>query len=171
MNWYIVSHRDLSTTEEMRIAELKDQHWPYGLESQILWMKENTEIDDVHLMGKDSAETDSVLYAYMTLSNIKATIDGKDEEFIGVGGVCVDKNLQGSGVGKQLVEVADRYINGQGKSGILLCKDVLVGFYEKCGWKMMRYGAAYVAQKPYTHLIMFLNEERTCDKIVIDRNF
>ena len=171
MNWKIVKHRDLSMTEGLRIAYLKDQHWPYGLESQILWMRDNIEADDVHLMGEKQDGEKIDLLAYVTLTNVKTIIDEQQINCIGVGGVCVDKSKQHSGLGKLLMQEAGQYIISQGKTGILLCKDALVPFYEKCGWKLLKYQTAKIAENKYDHNIMLLYKECCCSKIIIDKNF
>lgn len=171
MNWKIVKNKDLTMAECLRIAYLKDQHWPYGLESQILWMKDNITIDDAHLMGEEQDGDKIDLKAYSTLSNLIISINGLQINCIGVGGVCVDKALQHSGVGQVLLREAEKYINKQGQMGILLCKDPLVPFYEKCGWKLVRYKTALVAGSNYEHSIMLLGKNCVCSNIIINKNF
>lgn len=171
MNWRVVKHKDLSMAEGLRIAYLKDQYWPYGLESQILWMRDNIGLDDVHLMGEQMDGDEMVLKAYITLTNLKIEIDQQHIDFIGVGGVCVDKIIQHSGMGRLLMNEARKYINRQNKPGILLCKDTLVPFYEKCDWGLLHYQSACVAGNNYEHNIMLLDKDCTCSNIIIDKNF
>ena len=54
MIWKTVKNTDLSVVEKLQIAELKNQYWPYGIASQIRWMKDNIQKNDVHLMGEES---------------------------------------------------------------------------------------------------------------------
>lgn len=171
MNWKVVKHKDLSMAEGLRIAYLKDQHWPYGLESQILWMKDNIEMDDAHLMGEEQDGNMVELKAYITLTNLSVMIDDLYIDCLGVGGVCVDKAIQHSGIGRLLMQEARKYINKQGRMGILLCKAPLVPFYEKCGWEPVQYQSALVAETNYEHNIMLLGKKCTCSNIIIDRNF
>lgn len=171
MNWKVVKHRDLSMAEGLRIAYLKDQHWPYGLESQILWMRENIGIEDAHLMGEDQDGEEIILKAYITLSNLNVVIDDQCLKCIGIGGVCVDKAIQHSGIGRHLMQKAGDYISEHDQIGILLCKDSLVPFYEKCGWKLVHYQKAVVAGNNYERNIMLLDKDCTCSNIIIDKNF
>ena len=167
MNWKVVKHKDLSIIESKRIANLKDQHWPHGLESQLLWMKVNIGMDDAHLMGEEQ----DILMAYITLTNLSVIIDDQQLDCTGVGGVCVEKAMQHSGIGSLLMQEAGKYIEERAQLGILLCKDPLVPFYEKCGWKRVQYKSASVAGINYEHNIMLLGKNCTCSNIIIDKNF
>lgn len=167
MNCKIIKHENLLLEEGLKIAYLKNQHWPYGIESQILWMHNNIRRGDVHLLVED----DSVLKAYCALVALNTVIDGVNNDCLGVGGVCVDVRFQHSGLGKSLMQEVKRYVNSLNKVGILLCKDALVNFYEKCGWNMLNYNMANIANNNYKHCIMLLEETRTCLDVLIDRNF
>lgn len=171
MIWKVVKHGNLSMAEGLRIAYLKDQHWPYGLESQILWMKDSIELDDAHLLGEEQDGNNMVLKAYSTLTNLRIEIDEQHIDCIGVGGVCVDKAIQHFGIGRLLMNEARKYINSQNKLGILLCKDMLVPFYEKCDWRLLHYQSASVAGNNYVHDVMLLDKEWTCSSIIIGKNF
>lgn len=170
MNWKTVKHGDITIAEGLRIAELKNQHWPYGIDSQIHWMKINLQDDDIHLIGEENEECEA-LKAYITLSQLRVDIDGESYDSIGIGGVCVDINLQHFGLGRQLVEKANAYIKHQDKLGILLCKDGLVDFYKKCGWSLLRYQTSVIAGRNYEHNIMLLDINCSCSEIIINRNF
>lgn len=171
MKWKTVKHRELSKEEAMAIARLKNQHWPYGIQSQLNWMKTNIANDDVHLIGKKDSSIDTGIQAYLTLSVVQAVIDDADQGFIGIGGVCVDQALRHTGIGRELMIESKRYILARRQPGILLCKDELVGFYEKCGWHLLRYETAIVSGELYRHNIMTLEQMPFCGKIDLDRNF
>ena len=128
MIWEIVKHRDLSITDSLRIASLKDQHWQYGIESQIQWMKDNIEADDIHLMGVELEAGIISLKVYMTLINLTVQIDDQFIDCFGVGNVCVNKDSQHKGLGRALLKEAEKYISFHHKLGILLCKDALIPF-------------------------------------------
>ena len=171
MEWKIVKHKDLSINEGLQIAYLKDQHWQYGVESQIRWMKDNLFDDDKHLMGTVHDGNQQLLKAYTTLTSINVDFDGEVFECIGIGNVCVDKDSHHLGVGRLLMMESERYIKNQHKCGILLCKDPLIPFYEKCGWKLIRYRNAFVAGNRYDHNIMTFGRNCTYMNIKMDKNF
>lgn len=171
MNWKVVKNRDLLMSQGLRIGQLKDQHWPYGLESQLLWMKDNIGMDDAHLMGEEQVGDQITLRAYITLTNLNVVIDNHCFNCIGVGGVCVDKAMQHVGMGRLLMQEAGKYIRERTQMGILLCKDPLIPFYEKCGWKLVKYKTAIVAGNNYEHNIMLLDKDCACSNIIIEKNF
>lgn len=167
MKWQIVKHSKISRNDLMRIAKLKDQHWPNGIASQLEWMRNNVFERDDHLIGED----EDGIKAYITLSCLDITIDEIKQHATGVGCVCVDKRLQGIGIGKELVSEANRFIINHDATGILLCKDELVDFYSKCKWEVLRYQEAKVAGRNYNYNIMHFNGLTDCRRIFIDRDF
>ena len=169
LDWKTVGHPDLTEEELTAIAFLKDQHWTYGTESQINWIKNNIVSGDTHLLGTDPESGE--LRAYTTIVLLSAIIDGKNETALGIGSVCVDKKIEHSGYGKQLVMQADGFIRQSGYRGLLLCRDELTAFYKKCGWKSVRYKTATVADRSFEKNIMCLDFSFRCSSITINRNF
>ena len=168
MKWSMIKHKEISKEQLRRIAAIKDQHWPYGIKSQIQWSKDNTLPEDLHLF---STKTDESLVAYLTLNNVHAVVDDFNMEVLGIGSVCVSLSVKGQGVGKELINEANNVINKTNKLGLLLCKDSLVGFYKKCGWHTLKYKHATVAKEDYNYNIMTLGSLNSCERIIIDRNF
>ena len=169
MEWKIVKHSDLSQRDLLRICELKNQHWPYGMESQTQWMQNNLQDADYHLLGLK--EDEDRLTAYLTVTELTVERDGKSERMLGLGCVCVDKRIEHGGYGKQLVKAANAFIRSQQCEGILLCKDSLVGFYQKCGWNDCTYQTAEVAGGSYHNHIMMLDQTDSSVRVSINRNF
>jgi len=157
--------------EKLRIAELKEQHWQYGIESQLQWMKDNIISNDYHLMGEEVDGEVVSLRAYISIIQLNIKIDGEIYDALGIGGVCVDKSIEHSGYGKLLVREACKYIISKGKTGILLCNDELKNFYEKCGWNQLIFERAEVAGIRYFNNIMLLFGVCKCSLITINRNF
>lgn len=171
MRWRIVNHDTLSETDLLRVAKIKDQHWSYGIDSQIEWMRKNVMDEDIHLIAESDERKSSEIRAYATLSKINIGIDGKEYVVIGIGSVCVGKEFLNCGLGKALILEANKFIKDNKSLGILLCKDKLVSFYEKCNWQILNYKVAEVAGAPFENKIMLLGGMDSCAKIVIDRNF
>ncbi len=168
LNWSIVAHRDLTNETRICIAELKNQHWSYGIESQLNWMSKNVHAEDSHLLGVDRSGT---LRAYLTLVRIKVDYGEEENDAVGIGGVCVDKSVEHIGLGKQLVATANAYIESKTKIGLLLCKDGLVEFYKKCKWITVDCETAYVGGQSFDNIIMTYPFDLKCKRISIDRNF
>ena len=85
LDWEIKKTIQVEKQDLNQIAELKDQHWTYGIESQIDWFINNTESDDIHIMGFEQ----NVLKAYLSICTVIAKLDGSIQERLGVGCVCV----------------------------------------------------------------------------------
>jgi predicted GNAT family N-acyltransferase len=171
LTWRIVRHADLSIVEKFRILQLKNQHWPYGINSQICWMKDNICNNDYHLMGEEYTEHGIKIKAYLTIVFLKVEIDGRNFNALGLGGVCIDKSIEHKGYGKRIVEEANEFIKGNGMKGFLLCKNHLVEFYRKCHWKLLNFEYAEIANVLYENSIMELDDMCSCSKIIINRNF
>ena len=168
MNWKTIPHENLTEADARRIAQLKDQHWTHGLDSQLRWIADNTREGDLHLLGEDGVGR---LVAYMTLFRVRVQLDEIPLSALGVGCVCVDKTALGRGLGKQLMAAASHFIRDHEEIGFLLCKESLVGFYEKCGWTRLLYETASVAGSPYDKCIMTQKPLAAAASVLIDRNF
>ncbi|MCQ2496154.1 MAG: GNAT family N-acetyltransferase [Lachnospiraceae bacterium] len=152
--WKFITHKDIRG-ELIQIATIKDQHWIHGISSQIKWIEENIDDQDIHLMGinNDSKE----IIAYMALMNVIVEINTFSFSLLGLSNVCVDNRFAGKGLGSQLVNQANKYIVENQKNGILLCKDSLLSFYDKNGWSLLKYKEAYIMDDLYDKNVMLFN--------------
>jgi len=149
-----------------KIIHLKQEYWDYPYESHLKWMEENIREDEYHLIITDSMDE---VIAYLNIVNVSLTLNNSGEEVMGVGNVCVKKSYSGQGIGRLLMGISNYYINSFGKRGILLCKQPLINFYEKCGW--MKYeGEVFLKDKKYDGAVMF-TEYLNIPKISIEREF
>ncbi len=168
LQWIIVKNADLTLETRNSIAKLKNQHWPYGIESQKDWMDKNIQADDYHLLGLDEK---GILRSYLTIVQVNVKFAEKEDKALGLGGVCVDKSIEHCGFGKKLVLIANNFIQSEGKVGLLLCKENLVEFYEKCKWVVVDCERAYVDGHIFAYKVMTYLHSLKCDCISIDRNF
>ena len=173
LSWRIVKHSELKEQDRINISLLKEQHWPHGLASQLAWLQANVDEEDFHLLGENYSKHGKKLSAYLSLNNVSVEIDGRKTECIGLGSVCVDKTIEHSGLGRKLVMQANHYIESQKQKGILLCKQKLVRFYEKCEWNALTPKRIYVAGCQYEHEVMMYNNAILLEPemILIQKNF
>ncbi|MBR3289660.1 MAG: GNAT family N-acetyltransferase [Clostridia bacterium] len=169
--WVLKPHRDLSDAEKQTIARLKDQHWRYGLASQLDWMERNLTAGDTHVMGLEPTGAGFALRAYATVTPCAIRLDGRDVTALGVGGVCVDQRVEHTGCGKKLLRAATAFIEERGQPGILLCRDALVPFYRKCGWSRLPCQTATVAGAAFGHNVMTTDDALCCTSFAVDKNF
>ena len=127
----IIRHDDILFRDLLRAVAVKNVAWPHPVESQVKWIIDNMQPDDMHVFLKGNGEDKT----YMTLSPVTATVNGKDTPFMGVGCVCSVKH--GVGLGKQLMEGVNKWLKDNNHKGLLFCKKELVQFYKKYGWSLI----------------------------------
>jgi len=169
MNIKMILDSNLTVIERDSIIDLKEQHWLFGRESQEEWMKNNLQPDDIHMLGYSGG----VLQAYLNAVNVKCNIDGEVVNCFGVGNVCVDKTIEHTGYGKQLIEEVNRFLTVSDKIGILLCHKEVQGFYKKCGWKELAADTVTIDGKPYFNKTMTFSTRKLQHPNMIDisKNF
>lgn len=116
MELEIIKHRDILFRDLLRAIAVKSVAWPHPIESQVKWIVDNMQPDDMHIFLKDGGED----MAYMTLSPVNAVMNEAENSFMGVGCVCSAK--QGVGLGKQLVESVNKWLSDNNFKGLLFCK-------------------------------------------------
>ena len=148
-----------------KIIMLKDQYWHYPKESHEKWIQENLNDNDFHLWLENS----SGIFAYLNLVFLKIRFDARLEEVIGIGNVCVNREIAGNGIGLLLMQICNYYISCLDKRAVLLCKKRLSNFYIKSGW--LEYpGRVVLKGNKYDELLM-LNKLPNELYIEIERNF
>ncbi len=127
----IIRHNDILFRDLLRVVAVKNAAWPHPIESQVKWIIDNLQRDDMHVFLKENGEDK----AYMTLSPVTAVVDGVDTPFMGVGCVCAA--VPGVGLGHLLMECVDKWLIDYNHKGLLFCKKKLIGFYTKNGWSVI----------------------------------
>jgi GNAT superfamily N-acetyltransferase len=126
------SPRGITQEEIVAICLIKDQYWPYSMESQLQWWKENTDESDLFFILVKNNQTIAFL-------RLRTGLVAKGKDFFDafcVTEVCVHKDYLRRGLGKQLLDVASMYIKKTDSPiGYLLCWDNQTEFYQKCGWR------------------------------------
>ena len=131
MKLQLIKHNDILFRDLLRAIAIKNVSWPHPVESQVKWVIDNMQPEDLHVFLKEKGED----LAYMTLSPVIATVNGVDTSFMGIGCVCSAKH--GVGSGRQLMESVNKWLNDNNQKGLLFCKIELVQFYKKYGWSLI----------------------------------
>lgn len=164
LNISFLRHSEINECFTEKIIRLKQQHWTYSNESQIDWINANIKRNDYHILITD---TNANILAYMNLVNRKVN----NVEILGIGNVCVDKNVSGDGVGTLLMNVSKFYARQLSLDLILLCKENLVDFYKKCGFYLYQ-GNAYIAGAIFNNSVFTLrNDYNFINEMYIDKDF
>ena len=161
----IIKHSDISYDDLLRVIQIKNSAWPHPIESQLRWIKENQNPEDLHVLLKDGVND----YAYMDLCPVKAIVDGNETAFMGIGNVC--SKTKGQGYGGILVELVNKYIKENSLRGLLFCKDHVVLFYAHYNWqlvpseKVIFEGSGYTSINTMTYNITQINQLLYRDRI------
>ncbi len=127
----VISNRELSEDDLNVIIKLKQQYWKYNQLDQMQWIEMNLKEDDSHFMLFEN----NVLVSYLNLVKTSFTVNGQIKFGYGIGNVCVDKKCLHKGYAKFLINNAVESMSIGLEIGFLFCRDELIEFYEKLGWK------------------------------------
>lgn len=125
----VIKHHELTDDMERTIANFKNETWVYTIESQVRYLRDNCNIDDLHLI----LLFDNEIVSYLCIHNIDIVIDGVINRVFGIGSVCTSPKNRGNGYSKMLLEYSDNLLL-KGYPSVLLCQDGLIDFYEKFNW-------------------------------------
>lgn len=138
----------LTGNEFDEIIRIKDSVWSHPYQSHRKWIEDNLEPEDIHLIVK--SEDNAIAY----LNMVNLTVMGDSiYNALGIGNVCVYPEYQGKNLGFLLIKLAEYQISQLKKIGILICKDRVKAFYEKCGWSQFKGKVSFKDGKMLEHNI------------------
>lgn len=162
-----VKHGECSQDLLKKIGSLKMQHWNYSVIEHLKWFDDNISCEDIHLCVLENDK----LIAYTTILNIEYAVeDEAASNAFGVGSVCVDKDNLNKQYGFLIIQLATFYIRQQSSIGLLICKDELVTFYEKCNW--IKFKAKFKIANSYKYCNLLSTRNLSESKpIAINKSF
>lgn len=126
-----IQHSNITKENLDEIIRIKSTAWNYSYDKQKQWIDDNISLSDFHLILRKGDEN----VGYMNLINIEFLMNGITCRGYGIGNVCSVR--KGFGYGKELMDMTNCFIVSNNKIGVLLCKNQLVKFYEKNGWRLL----------------------------------
>lgn len=131
MKLRLILHCQLTEQDLEKIVSLKKKHWNYSTEEHQNWINNNINKDDIHVLMIEN----EVLVGYLNLIQTEVILNNEIHFFLGIGNVCsLEKGL---GYGRELLIGMQKYLFENNFKGVLFCKDKLVGFYSRFGWKLI----------------------------------
>lgn len=127
----IIRHSEINPEQLNEIIRLKQIAWPYRVEQQLDWITKNLSSEDLHLI----LDQDGKPVAYLNLVQVQMEINGTNNRGYGIGNVC--SALKGKGYGQALMKQVNLFLRKEGKTGLLFCRDSLIGFYSLCDWNLL----------------------------------
>ncbi len=165
MEFKFCKHSQIAQQELEKIVDLKKRHWNYTSEEHLNWIERNMKAEDIHVLMFEKEE----LVAYLNLINTEVIINNTTQPFIGIGNVC--SREKGKGYGSILIKEVNQYLFLQNQTGILLCKDTLVGFYSKNDWKLIYKNKVEADFSLFYTMVFNINTELEDRKIYIKTEF
>lgn len=130
MEFEFVKHDELSTSSLDEIISIKGSVWNYPIESHKDWISKNIRPGDYHLIVRNSDKC----VAYLNLVDLIVTAQQNDFDAWGIGNVCVRPEFQGKNYGLLLLKLVDFFLASTHRAGVLICRDHVALFYERCNW-------------------------------------
>ncbi|WP_281310647.1 hypothetical protein [Flavobacterium flavigenum] len=131
MKFNFCTQSQLTEQNLKSIVNLKKKHWDYSEEEHKRWINNNINGEDIHVLMFQN----EILIGYLNLIHAEVILNNEGHFFLGIGNVCsLEKGL---GYGKELLVGMQKYLDQNNFKGILFCKDNLVDFYNKFGWKLV----------------------------------
>ena len=157
----------------MSIVHLKDLCWPYGIRSQLEWIKNNIYESDMHIC----VFCGDLLVGYCNLIVDVSLFDEIKLPFFGIGNLCVDPNYRKKGIGAFILKQCLNLSKNKNISCLLLCNNEQnYLFYLKNGcFSFDSSNPRIYIQNNYVniHLLsLFFTKRQTSFKTIkFDRNF
>lgn len=80
----IIKHSEISRNDLQRAISLKSVAWPYPVESQLAWMKDNLKPIDTNVFLQEYGCD----VAYLNIAMVHVIINGTDTLCAGISNVC-----------------------------------------------------------------------------------
>ena len=87
-NLQTIKHSEATLNDLQRAIAVKSVAWPYPMESQLAWMRDNLQPVDTHVFLQE----DGCDVAYLNIAMVHANITGVDTLCAGIGNVCSTRN-------------------------------------------------------------------------------
>lgn len=127
----IIPNAEITKDQLAEVIRIKNVAWNYSSEKHLDWISKNIEENDLHVI----LSIDGVNQAYLNLVNITFEINEQEHQGLGIGNVCSFE--KGKGFGSILMKETSKFLRKNNKFGLLFCKESLVEFYKKMGWKII----------------------------------
>ena len=143
-----ISHYSIAPETLNDIYFIKALVKPLDRDSQARWMLENLKDEDMHLLLYEG----EILQAYLNIIPDRIILDAEEIKIFGIGNVCARTKKQG--YGSLIRQHANNLIIKEDLVGLLFCKQALLPFYERFGWKTVDQGKLQIKdERPFFAMI------------------
>ena len=127
---YSIKTIKLKKKQLLDIVELKDEHWKFGLKSQLLFFKKNFKSYDIHNLFYLS----NVLIGYTALKRRTFYKENKKKRYLLFDTLVIAKDHRNLKLSRTVMNFNNRIIRNNKIQSLLICEKKLCKFYEKFLW-------------------------------------
>ena len=147
---------ELNDKEIKEICLLKDNHWKFGIRSQLEWFKNNVKKYDIHNLFHINSKL--VGYTLLRKRTFKIKNLNKRNQYLLFDALVIDKNYRDMKLSNLLMNFNNTIIKQSGFSSFLICEDKLINFYKKNNWKILNKKLFNIADHEFLSNAMVFNE-------------
>ena len=127
---YSIKTKKLKKKQVLDIVELKDQHWKFGLKSQLLFFKKNFKSYDIHNLFYLS----NILIGYTALKRRTFYKENKKKRYLLFDSLIIAKDHRNLELSRIIMNFNNRIIRNNKIQSFLICENKLYKFYKKFSW-------------------------------------
>jgi len=150
--------RQLSKSDILNICKLKNQHWKYGLNSNLKWFKKNIKKKDIHnlfFFGNKLLGYTLLRKRYAFIRNQKIE---KKINYLYFDTLIIKKKFRKRNYSKILMNFNSYIITKQKLHSFLVCTKRLINFYKKYNWIILDKEKFQVKDRKFSKTGMIFNK-------------
>ena len=164
MNYYLSSSKssDLSNVQIKLICKLKDQEWKFGIKSQINWFKKNIKKDDIHNLFYIQSKL--IGYTLLRVRTCKINQIRNIKKYLLFDTLILEKKFRKKKNSYLMMNFNNTIIEQKKYFSFLICKNELLNFYKKFGWKKIKNKNVIIENYSSSDNFLIYNEVKSLNK-------
>ena len=127
---YSIKTKKLKKKQVLDIVKLKDQHWKFGLKSQLLFFKKNFKSYDIHNLFYLS----KILIGYTALKRRTFYKKKIKNNYLLFDALVIAKDFRNLKLSRVIMSFNNKIIRNNKMRSFLICENKLSKFYKKFSW-------------------------------------
>ena len=155
IKYKIIRNKNIKNNQILTISKLKDSFWPYGIKNQKIFLRSNTNINDLHILAYNNKNI--VGYVNLKIKEFVKNNNTKKNKFFLFDGFIVDKLFRKINIGRNIIKICKKRSKILKMPILLLCKRSVMPFYKKLNFKIIPKKKYHLLNHQYKGLMMQYN--------------
>lgn len=155
IKYKIFKNKNIKNNQILSISKLKDSFWRYGIKNQKIFLRSNTNANDLHILAYKNKEI--VGYVNLKIKLFKKNDNTKKNKFFLFDGFIVDKRFREINIGRNIIKISKKKSKLLKMPILLLCKRSIMPFYKKLNFKIIPKKKYQLLNHQYKGLLMQYN--------------